>query len=138
MRNVNNPSQSSFLSREAKIEIQKKLYETRPRVGKFDQAIAKGELPSVEEFRQICRDRGQIIHDENTLNPSTLSEALIKDAERLERAANGDGDELIAEALKHADFYKWLGADAEPDKYKTDIDGWNRLAESAKATNEQK
>ncbi len=117
------------MSEEARVEILKRLQERRPRVFEFDHSTKEGNLPTVEAFREVTGLRAENIIDENTLNPSKLSEALIREAERLKRAAGGDDAELVAEALRKADFYKFLNTDAE-NKYAVSIATWTKLAES--------
>ncbi|MBL8030652.1 MAG: hypothetical protein JNN11_05390 [Candidatus Doudnabacteria bacterium] len=119
----------AHMSEEARLEILKRVQERRPRVFEFDRSTTEGNLPSVEAFREATGLRAENIIDENTLNPSKLSEAFVREAERLKRAAGGDDAELVAEALRKADFYKFLNSDTG-DKYVVSIETWTKLAES--------
>jgi hypothetical protein len=121
------------LSQDDRIKTSQRRSEMSSQVFDFDHSVSADKLPTVEEFKQACRNRAQVIRDENSLNSTRLSQALILDAERLERAANGDINELMAEATRHSEFYQFMASDPKIAQYRdenqTAVDSWKRLAE---------
>ncbi|MES2087940.1 MAG: hypothetical protein V4467_03015 [Patescibacteria group bacterium] len=68
----------------------------------FDQTMGSGNLQTVEKFKEICKYRAQLVRQNIVSLGEWGKQDLLKEASRLEKAANGDVDELVAEAMGHA------------------------------------
>ncbi len=111
--------------------IRTKHSELVPKLYDFDRDVAAGNLPSLDAYRQICLARSQAIRYGDALEPSNISLGLLREAERLQRAADGDAGELSADALRHADFFDFLARDSQGENrrdFLLSAETWRKLA----------
>lgn len=115
-------------------------------VDKFDSSLEDGNLPTIEEFKRVCKNRAELIRCNLPSSGGWGKESLDKEIERLEKAAAGDKNELITEALEHSNNYKFMKENRPPNtrglrskeseeqairELTSAEDTWKRLAELA-------
>ena len=131
--------------------------ELSTKVEAFDLSAEAGIVPTLSEYRTICAARAKLVRENiKTIDP-TWAPSLTKEAEALERAAEGSSKDLIADALRHANgqdthisTYRGLknlalekGKLENVENYEREIEKsvlakrtWEKLAELAKEQSE--